>query len=164
MQLKTRLRHGAPVQPKRFFDMFAEKIFKPGLGFVMLAYKDDKCLAGLVLLRWNYSLVAKYAASREDSLNLRPNNLLFLNAITWGCSNGCRVFDMGRSAVEHTGLKRYKRGWGAEEMPLNYSVFSSAPPKRAARRFAEKIAHSIIEHSPAFVCRILGNNFYRYIG
>jgi CelD/BcsL family acetyltransferase involved in cellulose biosynthesis len=164
MQLKTRLRHGAPVQPQRFFDMFAEKIFKPGLGFVLLAYKDDKCLAGLVLCHWKDSLVAKYAASRKDTLNLRPNNLLFLNAIKWGCENGFRVFDMGRSAIEHTGLKRYKRGWGAGEMPLNYTVFSSAPPKRAARRFAEKIAHSIIEHSPAFVCRILGNNFYRYIG
>jgi len=164
MQLKTRLRHGAPAQPQRFFDLVADKIFKPGLGFVLLAYKGDKCLAGLVLLHWKQSLIAKYAASREDSLNLRPNNLLFLNAIKWGCSNGVKVFDMGRSANEHTGLRRYKRGWGAEEMPLKYSVLSSAPPRREARRFVENIAHTIIEHSPTFVCRILGNQFYRYIG
>jgi len=164
MQLKTRLRHGAPAQPQRFFDLVADKIFKPGLGFVLLAYKGDKCLAGLVLLRWKQSLIAKYAASEKDSLNLRPNNLLFLTAIKWGCTNGVKVFDMGRSATEHTGLRRYKRGWGAEEMPLNYSVLSAAPPRRKTRRFVENIAHTIIQHSPVFVCRILGNQFYRYIG
>ncbi|MFA5308525.1 MAG: GNAT family N-acetyltransferase [Dehalococcoidales bacterium] len=164
MQLKTRLRHGAPAQPERFFDLFGEKIFKQGLGFVLLAYKDDKCLAGLVLLHWKNSLVAKYAASRVDSLKLRPNNLLFMHAIKWGCQNGVTVFDMGRSATEHTGLKRYKRGWGAQESPLTYSVFSAAPPRHSARRLAETVAHTIIEHSPIFVCRILGNRFYRYIG
>jgi CelD/BcsL family acetyltransferase involved in cellulose biosynthesis len=164
MQLKTRLRHGAPAQPQRFFDLLADKICQHGLGFVLLAYKDDKCLAGLVLLRWKYSLIAKYAASREDSLHLRPNNLLFFNAIKWGCSNDIKVFDMGRSANEHTGLRRYKRGWGTQETPLNYAVFSAAPPRRQARHFVEKVAHTVIEHSPVFVCRILGSRFYRYIG
>ncbi|MGD1118615.1 MAG: hypothetical protein ABR886_03940 [Dehalococcoidales bacterium] len=71
---------------------------------------------------------------------------------------------MGRSANEHTGLRRYKRGWGAEETPLDYAVFSASAPRLGTRRFVENVAHTVIEHSPPFVCRILGERFYRYIG
>ncbi len=163
IQLETRRRHGVPAQPKRFFYLLADKICSQDLGFVLLAYKDNKCLGGLVLLCWGGSLMAKYAASYEDSLNLRPNNLLFNAAIDWGCRNGFRIFDMGRSTTEQSGLCRYKRGWGAEEKPLSYTIFSTASASPRTHRMSEDIANTIFKHSPTLVCRLVGELFYKYM-
>jgi CelD/BcsL family acetyltransferase involved in cellulose biosynthesis len=164
LQLETRHRKGTPVQPRRFFDMLAERLFKKGLGFTLLAYRGDECIAGMVVLGWKQSLFAKYAASKEDTLNLRPNNLLFRDAIRWGCDNNYRVFDMGRSEIENTGLRRYKRGWGAKEIPLNYSVLSTTPGRPSGSNFVNKLAGSVIKHSPVWICRLSGELLYRYLG
>jgi CelD/BcsL family acetyltransferase involved in cellulose biosynthesis len=164
LQLKTRHRHGAPVQPWRFFNMLADKLFKQGLGFVLLAYKGNECLAGMVILSWKQSLFAKYAASSEDTLNLRPNNLLFWTAIRWGCENGYKLFDMGRSEIENKGLQRYKRGWGSEEAPLNYSLLSNSPERNPQGHLIATAARCVIKHSPVWLCRITGEMLYRYLG
>jgi CelD/BcsL family acetyltransferase involved in cellulose biosynthesis len=163
LQLETRRRHGLPTQPQRFFDLLADRLFQQGLGFVLLAYKGDECLAGLVLLRWKQSLIAKYAASKKCTLSLRPNNLLFWDAIKWGCNNGYKVFDIGRSHIENEGLRRYKRGWGAREFPLSYSVLPTAPARPRVSRVVEKIAQTIIRRSPVWVCRLSGELFYQHL-
>lgn len=81
LHLETRRRKGMPVQPWRFFRLLHEKIICSHHGFVLLAYQGDTCLAGGVFLHWGESLMCKYAASREDTLDLRPNNLLFWTGI-----------------------------------------------------------------------------------
>ncbi len=164
MQLETRRRHGVPVQPQRFFEMLADKIFKERLGFVLLAYRDSECLAGMVILGWNTLLLAKYAASKEDTLNLRPNNLLFWNAIQWGCANGYKLFDMGRSDIKNEGLRRYKRGWGAEETPLDYSILSTTPDRQRGSHIVKAMAQRMIQHCPLWVCQLAGELFYRHLG
>jgi CelD/BcsL family acetyltransferase involved in cellulose biosynthesis len=163
LQLRTRRRHGVPIQPWRFFDMLGEKLFKQGLGFVLLAYRGDECLAGMVILCWNKSLFAKYAASSEDTLNLRPNNLLFWTAIEMGCTNGYRAFDMGRSDIKNEGLRRYKRGWGAEEIPLNYSLLSATHDRHLGDSAIMTMAQKVIRHSPLWVCQLAGELLYRHL-
>jgi hypothetical protein len=118
LQLETRKRHGVPVQPWKYFEQLWCHIIKAGNGFVLLATKDDEKIAGMIYLGWGKTLVAKYAASREDRFNLRPNNLLFWQGICWGCEHGFEVFDMGRTEVENVGLRNFKSRWGAREEPL----------------------------------------------
>lgn len=163
LQLETRRRHGVPVQPLRFFDELARTVFSQGLGFVMLAYKGEECLAGIVLLHWNRSLIAKYAASREDRLNLRPNNLLFWEGIHWGCENGYELFDMGRAEAADEGLRRYKRGWGAEEIPLTYASIGATQEGRARNRM-QHLLKTVLQKSPLWVTRVTGELLYRHFG
>ncbi len=161
LQLETRRRHGVPAQPWRYFKLLWQHIVKAGMGFVLLATKDNEYIAGMVYLGWGRTLIAKYAASREDRFNLRPNNLLFWEGIRWGCENGFTVFDMGRTEMENTGLRNFKSRWGAVEEPLYYSILSSKPLKPASHRL-EHILHGVIQHSPLWVCRISGEFFYKY--
>jgi hypothetical protein len=163
LQLETRKRHGVPAQPWKYFELLWHHIVRAGMGFVLLAKKDDEYIAGMVYLGWGQTLIAKYAASREDRFNLRPNNLLFWEGIHWGCQNGFRVFDMGRTEVENGGLRNFKSRWGAVEEPLYYSTISSKPLKQSSNRL-ERILHSVIQRSPLWVCRLSGELFYRHVG
>jgi CelD/BcsL family acetyltransferase involved in cellulose biosynthesis len=117
----------------------------------------------MVYLGWGRTLIAKYAASREDRFNLRPNNLLFWEGIRWGCENGFTWFDMGRTEVENVGLRNFKSRWGAVEEPLTYSILSSKRLRPRSRRL-EHVLHSVIQRSPIWVCRISGELLYKYVG
>ena len=163
LQLETRKRHGVPAQPWKYFELLWHHIINKGLGFVLLAKKDDEVIAGMVYLGWGNALIAKYAASREDHFNLRPNNLLFWEGICWGCRNGFVVFDMGRTEIENTGLRNFKSRWGAVEEPLIYSIISRSPIHHSNGKL-EHVMHSVIQHSPPWVCRLSGELFYRHFG
>jgi hypothetical protein len=163
LQLETRRKHGVPAQPWRFFRLLEQIIFRQGFGFTLLAYHGAVCIAGMVLLHWNRSLIAKYAASRAETLDLRPNNLLFWKAIEWGCQQGVRTFDMGRTEIANEGLRRYKQGWGSEETPITYSTFSARPDRKSPRRL-DCWMGTFIQKSPLWVCRLTGELLYRHFG
>jgi len=163
MHVETRRGHGVPVQPWRYFRCFHEHILDSGLGSLALARRGERCVGGLVLLHWKGTLIVKYGASRRDSLRSRPNDLLYWTAIRWAFERGYKVFDIGRSDVADAGLARFKRDWGAEETFLDYSILSDAPVVRRPSA-ALRAMKSVIRRSPPWVCRLLGEAFYRYVG
>jgi len=163
LHLETRRRQGMPVQPRRFFDLLGSDVIEKGLGFVLLAYKDDECLAAAVFLHWQHTLTYKYGASSLDGLSLRPNNLLFWSAIRWGCENGYTTFDMGRTDLANTGLRAFKSGWGAQEAPLAYSSLSPDRP-RSMTGHMMPIAQAVVRNSPLWVCRASGELLYKHFG
>ena len=163
LHLETRRRKGMPIQPWRFFDILGSSMLEKGLGFVLLAYKDDTCLAAAVFLHWHGTLTYKFAASRLEGLSLCPNNLLLWAAIRWGCENGYVLFDMGRTDLNNTGLRAFKSGWGAQEAPLAYSALS-AEPSRSMTGKLMPIMQTVIRNSPLWVCRATGELFYKHFG
>lgn len=162
LQLETRQRKGLPAQPWRFFRLLKEHILDRELGFVLLAYKGADCLAGAVCLHWQRSLMCKYAASHEEALALRPNNLLFWTAICWGCENGYQTFDMGRSALDNQGLRDFKSRWGAEETPLFYSAIAAPLQKQRGDGRLMQAMGTVIRRSPVWVTRVMGDLLYRH--
>ena len=163
LQLATRHRHGVPSQPWRYFKLVTMHLIEKGYGSVLLAYQGEQCIAGIVLLHWQNTLICKYAASREENMKLRANNLLFYMAIRWGCENGFKLFDMGRTDLDNPGLRRFKKGWGADEMPLNYFTISRTPRQPVPGNLM-KIVKPIIQRSPRWVCQFAGELFYKYFG
>lgn len=163
LQIETRKRHGIPVQPWRYFRSLWEKVIAQDYGFILLAHKDNEYLAGMVYLHWNDTLIAKYAASREDRLNLRPNNLLFWEGIRWGCETGYSRFDMGRTELINEGLRNFKNRWGSIEEPLIYSRLSRKSSNPSTGKLAN-LLHRFIQNSPDWVCQATGEVFYRHFG
>jgi lipid II:glycine glycyltransferase (peptidoglycan interpeptide bridge formation enzyme) len=159
----TRRRQGVPVQPWRFFELLLIRIIEKGYGFILLAYKADQCLAAGLFLYWQQSLIYKYAASNESDQNLRPNHLLTWTAIRWGSEHGLKVLDFGRTDVENEGLRTFKNRWGADEIPLSYSILSAKPPQLSSGRRGA-LMHRIIQNSPLWVCRSAGELLYRHYG
>lgn len=162
LQLETRQRKGLPAQPWRFFRLLKDHVLDRDLGFVLLALKDDVCVAGAICLHWQRSLMCKYAASHENTLALRPNNLLFWTAITWGCDNGYQVFDMGRSGLDNQGLRDFKSRWGAEETPLGYSAIAGRVKEQHGDGRLMQAMGTVIRRSPLWVTQTMGELLYRH--
>lgn len=164
LQVETRRRKGLPVQPWKFFDRLGKEILAQGLGFVLLATKDDQCLAGGLFLHWQQTLTYKYAASSNEGQECRPNNLLSWNAMRWGCENGYTAFDLGRTDLENAGLRRFKKGWGAEESLLIYSRLPPQPQASSEDGTLRALMEKVITQSPPWVCEAAGRLLYRHFG
>jgi len=161
LQLLTRRRQGVPIQPRRFFELLWQRVLEPGGGSVLLASVGGETVAGAVFLHENGTMIYKYGASEPSGLALHPNHALLWSAIRWACENGYRTFDFGRTAVGHKGLRLFKRGWGTREENLVYATVADEPLGRSAGHFG-KVAKSVIQASPVWVCRGAGELLYRY--
>jgi CelD/BcsL family acetyltransferase involved in cellulose biosynthesis len=163
LHLQTRHRQGIPIQPYHYFELLYKRLIVQGLGFVLLAYANEQCLAGAIFLHWHHTLTYKYGASRPDGLHLRPNHLIFWNAIQWGCNNGYSNLDLGRTDLENHGLREFKERWGANETKLSYSIFPAAVRKQNKVSLLP-VLKALIRNLPISVCQWSGELFYRYFG
>jgi CelD/BcsL family acetyltransferase involved in cellulose biosynthesis len=159
MHLATRQHQGVPTQPRRFILRFAE-LFDAGLGFVLLARHEGRDIAGAVFLSTGATLTYKYGASRRRHLGMRPNNLLFMEAIRWGCDHGRRILDFGRTDLANDGLRAFKRSWGADESALSYTYLGGRIPDQADG-VPQRAVKAVIRHSPPLVGRLIGEALYR---
>jgi CelD/BcsL family acetyltransferase involved in cellulose biosynthesis len=160
LQLETRRRLGVPIQPRRWYRLLWRRFLEPGHGFLLLAYDRDRPVAGGVFLTWEQTITAKYSASTEAAWSLRPNNCVFWEAMRWGCANGYRTFDFGRTDIDAEGLRRFKLSWGAVEHPLHYTIIGETT--RRADGSHLQFMSAVIRRSPPIVTRALGEILYRY--
>jgi CelD/BcsL family acetyltransferase involved in cellulose biosynthesis len=163
LHTQTRRRLGVPVQPKKFFDLFWEQLIQTGLGFVLIAYHQQEPISGAVFLNYNGTVIYKYSASNEAYWRLFPNKLLLWRAIQLSCERGYAVFNFGNSPADNSGLREFKLGWGATETDLIHS-YIGATPVRNPDGVSRKVMSGVIRHSPAVVCRFLGELLYKHFG
>ncbi len=161
LHLQTRRRLGVPIQPRRFFRLLHERIIRPGLGFVLTAYRDDRPAAAAVFAAWNGTLICKYSARADGFVKSDAIHLIFWSAIRWASENGFRAFDLGRSNVEQTQLRSFKTGWSAREEALPYSWIARAPIAAPSRRLNDAMG-VVIRNSAPWLCRAMGELLYKY--
>ena len=161
LHLKTRRRLGVPIQPKRFFRLLWERVLQEGLGFVLLARAEGRPVAGAVFLTWRDSVIYKFGASDPSARMLGANNLVIWRGIKWGCERGYATFDFGRTDLGAEGLRRFKNGWNPVEEPLVYTTLGTEL-QASSSGVAQNTLAKVIQHSPLWVCRALGEMLYRY--
>lgn len=120
---QTRRRHGLPPQPLHFFDNIQGHVLQPGKGSVVLAHVQGKPVAGAVFFHFGRAAMFKYGASDTAFQHLRPNNLVLWRAIEWHARSGFAHLDLGRTALDNEGLRRFKLSWGATERRIEYARF-----------------------------------------
>lgn len=157
----TRHRLGMPTQPKRYFDLLWERMVDSGFGFILLAEKDALPIAGGVFLTFKDKIIYKYGASDSKYWEYRANHKLFWTAIQWGCINGYTIFDWGKTNVNNTGLREFKKRWGSEEISLIYTTLFKQEGGSLTEKFLP-LLKIIIKNTPVFVGKLVGNFFYKY--
>jgi CelD/BcsL family acetyltransferase involved in cellulose biosynthesis len=162
LHVATRRRLGVPTQPRRFI-LGLEELFAEGLGFVLLVRQGECAAAGAVFLTYRGVLTYKYGASDARLLAARPNNLLFMEAIRWGCERGFHSLDFGRTHWGQEGLRAFKLAWGPEERELRYRLVGGARAGARSAR-AERALGRIIRRSPPLAGRVIGEVLYRHAG
>ncbi len=162
LHLASRRRQGVPVQPRGFIRRLAD-LFEGGLGFVLLARFEEQTIAANVFLAFNGVLIGKYNASDPVHLQKGPNNALLMEAIRWGCANGYRTFDLGRTDLDNEGLRSFKRGWGAEERTLTYTRLSLRQTS-SSHEGVPRFARSFLRRTPPITTRLVGAALYKHFG
>ena len=128
---------------------------------MLLAYKEEQPIAAAVFLHFNRTLTYKYGASDPTFWKLRPNHAIFWHAIQWGCEHGYEIFDWGKTDMDNQGLRDFKLGWGSQEQILHYSVLADrAPVTKLSSGSNQRLMASVIQNSPAWVCRMIGELLY----
>lgn len=161
LHVLTRRRHGVPVQPRRFFEMIADRLIAKGHGFVATAMHEGHAVSSGIYLGHNGTLIAKFGASDPRFRDLGAGYLVDWEAASQACLSGYRQMDFGRSDLGADGLRLYKLGWGCSEEPLVYTHLSSEPPS-AESAGQGNLSRAIIRRSPLWVCRALGELLYRW--
>jgi CelD/BcsL family acetyltransferase involved in cellulose biosynthesis len=160
LHTRTRRRLGVLVQPLRYFRLLWRHVLQPGHGVVMIAEWEGEPVAAAVFLASAGTCVYKYGASDERHWNVRPNHLLFWEAIRGARARGCRTLDFGRTDLEDRGLWEFKARWGTDVQELTYHLIADGPPGPGPAGLPGP-TRSLIRHAPQIVPRALGEVLYR---
>jgi len=120
LHCRTRRKHGLPPQPWTFFQNIQRHVLAEGQGQLVLAYQQQRAVAGAVFFHWDKEVFYKFGASDDTRLDLRPNNHVLWHAIESYSFDGFDRLHLGRTSLTNAGLRRYKLSWGAAESPLAY--------------------------------------------
>ncbi|MBE3560609.1 MAG: GNAT family N-acetyltransferase [Ktedonobacteraceae bacterium] len=167
LHLQTRTRkHGMPAQAQDYFLKLWDYFAADGAIRLLLAEHQGTPIAGIILLISGTTIHYAYGASDEAYLHLAPNNLLFWIAIEWGCNQGYRTFDFGRTARDNQGLMEFKRRWGAIQEPLPYYYYPHAAGLAATSETSWKyrLLTNTWKKLPLAITGPLGGYLYRHLG
>lgn len=163
LHVLTRKRHGAPVQPLRFFKNLWDTLYPKGMLSLLLAKKDGEYAAGIVLLHHKDVTYYKFGASKTEHMGTGANQLLMWEAIKKAAEDGYRAFDFGRTHAGNRGLMEYKTRWGAEKVPMGYIYLPGGSSLKDEGGTANVFISNILKKMPSFSIRIAGELFYKYL-
>lgn len=161
----TRRRHGLPPQPYGFFRNLYTHVIRDGYGSVFIAKHSGKAIAAAIFVYFDTHAIFKYGASDMRYQSLRPNNLIFWEAIKWLRSKDITVLNLGRTEIDNLGLLQYKRLWGAKEFLTDYRRYHFGKRKFLQGRGSRKhLYNAVLARLPIGVLKILGSVLYRHVG
>jgi len=112
---------GSPVHDRKFFAAILDEF--PNTARLILISKGNQTIGGGLCLLFKDTLLMPWASSNREYFSLCPNIFLYWEVIRWGCENGYRLFDFGRSS-RGSGTYRFKKQWGANEEPLHWQCLN----------------------------------------
>ena len=129
---------GSPVHHVGFFRAMLE-----GLGdtarVLLIREGNGRPVGAAVCLFFRDTIAVPWVSSRREAFALCPNFVLYWEVIRFGCEQGYRTLDLGRS-FKNAGTFEFKRQWGAHPHPLPWifrDLVPGAPPSldRDSSRF-----------------------------
>lgn len=161
----TRKKHGLPVQSKSFFRKLWRHIIAQDRGCVALAKYKQQTVAGAVFIHLGKKVIYKYGASEASMLALRPNNLLFWEAIRYFSDQNYEELNLGRCSLHNSGLRQFKTGWGGQEKKIHYFRFNVKKQRFTISQSGEGGSYRhILRLFPLPLLRLIGTILYRHAG
>jgi FemAB-related protein (PEP-CTERM system-associated) len=148
---------GSPVHSHAFF---AEMLLRLPDTARVLQVRDRTArpVGAAVCLFFRDTIAVPWVSSRRDAFALCPNFVLYWEVIRFGCAEGYRTLDLGRS-FRHAGTFEFKRQWGAMPHPLPWifrDLVAGGPPPldRDPSRFRRLV--DLWKRLPVPVANLLG--------
>lgn len=131
---------------------------------MVTARKGPQMLAASVFFRWGAHAIYKYGASDMRFQQLRPNDAVIWQAICWALGESCHSLSMGKTSLDHEGLRQFKMGWGAAEERIGYYRYALPSARVAVVNDALNGWHNhMFRVMPLWLSRTVGTLLYRHI-
>jgi CelD/BcsL family acetyltransferase involved in cellulose biosynthesis len=161
----SRLQHGVPPQPFRFFRNLWRHLWPDYLD-LFVASHDGRTVGGLITLRSGRNMCAAYIGSDAAYRSYRVHQLLFWKAMETGCRRGHTGFDFLRTPKNSDSLRYFKRRWNASEFDLLYmyhpEIRGTASTIEETTKY--RLMTAVLRRSPVVVGKLLGRALYRHLG
>ena len=148
---------GTPVHSRKLFATLLSE-FGESLN-ILTVWKQKTVIAAMLVIQFKDSLFDLWASSLRAYLEYCPNNLLYWDIIRYGCRNGLKYFDFGRSQ-RGSGTFRFKRQWGAAPKQLSYQVICHGKNSRMPNIDPTKAKYRLFtflwSKMPLFAADLLG--------
>ena len=115
---------GTPTQPRRWFEALADQF--PDDAWFGCAYHHGRPVAAGCGFHWGAELEMTWASALSEYKRLAPNMLLYWSFMERAVANGLETFNFGR-CTPGSGTHRFKRQWGAQDVPLWWYDLSRTP-------------------------------------
>lgn len=113
-------RLGTPAHGRAFFGAVLDHFPQARLLMLRLP-RQGAWVGGMLLLPWGGTVHMPWVGSLAAHFDLRPNNLLYWEAIRSAAAAGYRSFDFGRSRADQ-GTFRFKEQHGGRPVQLHYQL------------------------------------------
>ncbi|HET7340912.1 MAG TPA: FemAB family XrtA/PEP-CTERM system-associated protein [Methylomirabilota bacterium] len=119
---------GSPVHSLGFFRAMLTAL--PGTARVLIVRDTDaRAVGAAVCLFFRDTIMVPWVSSLREAFALCPNFVLYWEVIRFGCRQGYRVLDLGRS-FRSAGTFEFKRQWGAAPHALPWIFVDDTPGAR----------------------------------
>jgi hypothetical protein len=167
LHMTTRKRLCLPTQPYHFFKALWDTFSPTNKMTVLLAKKEEKTIASLILFKFKDRVSAEFAASDETFRDLSPNHFLFWEAIQSAYHDGYKIFDFGRTSPNNESLMDFKRHWGTQVVDLSHYYYPKQVLEEVIKReesFGFRLVKKACEKAPDYALKYIGNFCYRHLG
>ncbi len=150
IMIETGKRDGFIIRPLSYFEKMYDEL-APNHMKLLMAYYDEKPIAGIILIMYGRKTWYLYGASSNEHRNLMPNYLLQWKAIQEAINSKHDMYDFRGvcGIVDEThpqyGLYRFKKGFGAEFTEFIGEVYIPFKPlKYKLYNLSEKLYKKIV--------------------
>ena len=166
LKVRTRKKHGSPAPSLGFFKRIMREFAPKGLVKLWLAEYDERVISGLMFYSLKDMVMPAYIASDDRYNSYMPNNLLYWKAIEWGCTNGYRYFDFGRTEPGNESLLKFKSKWGTENHKIPYYYYPMKPDLISMSRSSLKLnlITEFWKRMPVPLLKIFGPYLLKHVG
>ena len=164
LYLRLRKSFGLLPQPYKFFSNMWTLISREKQIDVLHAQYKGQIISSLLLLKYKDTVTYEFGASRFDMRHLGSSPFLLWEAIKQAKREGYKRFDFGRTADDHKSLAQFKLKWGTTRAALPYYFISNLGNRAAIEQkgFSKVMMSYVIHYSPAMLCQLMGQTFYKY--
>ncbi len=114
---------GTPIFSFKYFDNIM-KIFPQT--FILSVWKDSAAVACVMVFSFKDRLMPYFSGALKKYYQYAVNDFMYWELMRYGCENGYKIFDFGRSK-KGTGAYEFKKHWGfvPRDMPYAYYLVTA---------------------------------------
>lgn len=157
-------RLGSPVFTNRLYKNLFEE-FKEKTNILIVRSREGKPISSVLTFFYKDEVLPYFAGSLFEYREIAPNDYMYWQLMKYGCENGYKVFDFGRSKID-TGSSDFKRHWGFDPEPLPYQYYLNGIGEIPNISPANSKYHKKIEmwrKLPLWATKIIGPHIVKYI-